>query len=136
MVVLLVLLFLSTKLRCALRLRAWSDSKNTAENEEDKIEYIPGLYLPSMCVPPLAPTHIENGLAAFEVKLDDHLEHRKSDREDNLTFYQRWAMKKLKNNPAIHVCDADKNLDPPAIGNQFYLKQVYEEHLTSSTFFS
>jgi hypothetical protein len=44
-------------------------------------------------------------------------------------------MKKLKNNLAIHICDTDKNLDPAAIGNQFYLKQVYEEHLTSSTFF-
>jgi hypothetical protein len=55
----MVVLFLSTKLRRAVRVRAWSDSKNTAENEEDKIEYIPGVYLPSMCVPPSPASHIK-----------------------------------------------------------------------------
>jgi hypothetical protein len=44
-------------------------------------------------------------------------------------------MKKLKNDPCIHICDTDKNLGPAAIGKQVYLKQVYEEHLTSSTYF-
>jgi hypothetical protein len=39
-------------------------------------------------------------------------------------------MKKLKDDPAIHIYDMDKNLGPAAIG-----KQVYEEHLTSSMYF-
>jgi hypothetical protein len=84
------------KLRRAVRLRAWLDSKEIDENEEDKNEYIPGCYLPSTWVPPLAPPHIENGLAAFEGKLNDHFEQHNPDREENLTFYQRRAMKKLK----------------------------------------
>jgi hypothetical protein len=44
-------------------------------------------------------------------------------------------MKKLKRDPTIHICDTDKNLGPEEIGKQVYLKQVYEEHLTSSTYF-
>jgi hypothetical protein len=86
-------------------------------------------------VPPLAPPRIENGLAAFEGKLNDHFEQHKPDREDNLTFYQRRVMKKFKNDPSIHICDTDNTLGPEAIGKQVYLKQVYEEHLTSSTYF-
>jgi hypothetical protein len=94
-----------TKLRSAERLRTWLYSKDMDDNEEGKNEYIPGLYLPSTWVIPIAPPYIENGLAAFEGKLKDHLEQHKPDREDNLTFYQRRAMKKLKNDPAIHICD-------------------------------
>jgi hypothetical protein len=44
-------------------------------------------------------------------------------------------MKRFKNDPSIHICDTDKNIGPAAIGKQVYLKQVYEEHLTSSTYF-
>jgi hypothetical protein len=124
-----------TTLRRAVRLRTWLDSKDTVENEEDKIEYIPGVYLPSTWVTPLTPPHIENGLATFEGKLNDHLEQHKPDREENLAFYQWRAMQKLKNDPSIHICDTDKNIGPAAIGKQVYLKQVYEEHLTSSTYF-
>jgi hypothetical protein len=61
-----------TKLRRAVRLCTWLDSKETDENEEDKNKYIPGLYLPSTWVPHLAPPYIENGLAAFAGKLKDH----------------------------------------------------------------
>jgi hypothetical protein len=43
-------------------------------------------------------------------------------------------MKKLKNDPCIHICDTDKNIGPAAIDKQVYLKQVYEEHLTSTTY--
>jgi hypothetical protein len=114
------------KLRRAVRLRAWLDSKETDDNEEDKNEYIPGFYLPSTWVPPLAPPHIENGLAAFEGKLNDHFERHKPDREDNLTYYLRRAMKKLKSDLSIHICETDQNLGPDAIGKQVYSKQVYE----------
>jgi hypothetical protein len=44
------------------------------------------------------------------------------------------VFKKLKNDPSIHICDTDKNIGPAEIGKQVYLKQVYEEHLTSNTY--
>jgi hypothetical protein len=118
-----------TKLRRAVRLCAWLHSKDIAENEEDNNESIPGFYLPSTWLPPLDPPRIENGVAAFGGKLDDHFEHHKPDCEDSLIFHQRQAMKKFKNDPSIHICDTDKNLGPAAIGKQVYLKQDYEEHL-------
>jgi hypothetical protein len=35
----------------------------------------------------------------------------------------------------MHICDTDKNLGPTAISKRVYLKQVYEEHLSVSTYF-
>jgi hypothetical protein len=33
-----------------------------------------------------------------------------------------------------HICDTDKNLGPAVIDKRVYLKQVYEEHLSASTY--
>jgi hypothetical protein len=78
------------RLRRAVRLQAWldthSDEKTDEKNDND---YTPGLYLPSTWTPPLAPTHIENGISAFEGKLNDYFEQRRPNRSDNLTFFQR-----------------------------------------------
>jgi hypothetical protein len=80
------------RLRRAVRLKAWLDlySNEETDNRNDG-DYIPGLYLPSTWspprpAPPLSPTHIENGLAAFEGKLNDYFEQHRPDRSDNLTF--------------------------------------------------
>jgi hypothetical protein len=35
---------------------------------------------------------------------------------------------------SVHVCDTDKNLGPAVIGKWVYLKEVYEEHLSASTY--
>jgi hypothetical protein len=106
------------------------------EETEDKndSDYIPGLYLPSTWTPPQAPTHIENGLSAFEGKLNDYFEQRRPNRSDNLTLFQRRALKQLQADTSLHVCDADKNIGPAVIGKRVHLKQVYEEHLSASTY--
>jgi hypothetical protein len=111
----------------------WLDSRATDEDKEDKNDYIPGLYLQSSWIPPSVPTHIENGLAAFEGTLNDHLEQHTPDHGENLRFFQCQAMKKLQDDPKIHICDTEKNLGLAVIGNKVYLKQLYEERLTSSS---
>jgi hypothetical protein len=80
-------------------------------------------------------SHIENGLAAFTGKLNDYFEQHISDRSGNLSFFQRRALKKLQADPSMHICDTDKNIGPTAISKRVYLKQVYEEHLSMSTYF-
>jgi hypothetical protein len=76
------------RLRRAVRLKAWLDSHLDEEsgNKNDE-DYILGLYLPSNWSPPIAPPHIENGLAAFEGKLNDDLEQHRLDWSDNLTLF-------------------------------------------------
>jgi hypothetical protein len=84
-------------------------------------------------VPPLASTHIENGLTAFEGKLNDYFEQHRPERSDKLTFFQRRALKKLQVDPSILICDTEKNLGPAVVSKQVYLKQFYEEHLSADT---
>jgi hypothetical protein len=123
------------RLRRAIRLQSWLDT-HSDEKTEDKNDnnYTPGMYLSSTWTPPQAPTHIENGLSAFEGKLNDYFEQRIPNRSDNLTFFQRRALKKLQADTSLHVCDTDKNLGPVVINKRVYLKQVYEEHLSASTY--
>jgi hypothetical protein len=118
-----------------VRLHAWLDA-HSDEKTEDKNDNnnIPGLYLPSTWTPPLAPTPIENGLSAFEGKLNDYFERRRPNRSDNLTFFQSRALKQLQADTSLHVCDTDNNLGPAVIDKRVYLKQVYEEHLFVSTY--
>jgi hypothetical protein len=106
---------------------------NPTEDKNDN-DYTPGLYLPSAWTPPLAPTHIENWISAFEGKLNDYFEQRRPKRSDNLTFFQRRSLKKLQADTSLHVCDTDKNLGPVVIDKRVYLKQIYEEHLSVSTY--
>jgi hypothetical protein len=74
------------------------------------------MYLHSAWIPPLAPPHIENGLAAFEGNLNYYFEQRRPDRSDNLTFFRRRALKQLQAYSAIHICDTDNNMGPAVIG--------------------
>jgi hypothetical protein len=122
------------RLRRAVILHAWLNT-HSDENTEDKNDndYTPGLYLPSTWTLSLAPTYIENGISAFEGRLNDYFEQRRPNRSDNLTFFQRRALKKLQADTSLHVCDTDKNLGPAVIDKRVYLKQVYEEHLSAST---
>jgi hypothetical protein len=124
------------RLRRAVRLQAWLDSHSNeeTENSNDR-DYIPGLYLPSTWTLTLAPAHIENGLSAFEGKLNDYFEQHRPNRSDNLTFFQHRALKQLQTDTSLHICDTDNNIGPAVIGKCVYLKQVYEEHLSASTYF-
>jgi hypothetical protein len=75
------------RLRRAVRLQAWLDAHSDEETEDrNDSDYIPGMYLPSTWTPPLAPTHIENGLLAFEGKLNDYFEQCRPNISNNLTF--------------------------------------------------
>jgi hypothetical protein len=88
------------RLRRAVRLQAWLDLHSDEETEDRNDRYyIPSLYLPSTWTPPLAPTHIENGLSAFEGKLNDYFEQHRPNRSDSLTFFQRRALKQLQTDP-------------------------------------
>jgi hypothetical protein len=76
------------RLRRAVRLQAWLDAHSDEETEDkNDNDHIPGLYLSSTSTPPLAPTHIENGLSTFEGKLNDYFEQRRPNRSDNLTCF-------------------------------------------------
>jgi hypothetical protein len=124
------------RLRRAIRLTTWLDSRSNEEtgnrNDGDNILC---LYLPSTWTPPLSPTHIKNGLTAFEGKLNDHFEQHITEWSDNLTFFQHRTLKQSQADTSLHICDTDKNLRPAVIGKRVYLKLVYEEQLSASTYF-
>jgi hypothetical protein len=86
------------RLRRALRLQAWLDAHSDEETEDrNDSDYIPGLYLTSTWTLPLAPTHIENGLSAFEGKLNDYFKQRRPNRSDNLTFFPKSRPETITN---------------------------------------
>jgi hypothetical protein len=64
-----------------------------------------------------------------------HFEQHRPNRSDNLTFFQRRALKYLQTDTSLHIYDTDKNLGPAVIGKSVYLKKVYKEHLSVSTYF-
>jgi hypothetical protein len=92
------------RLRRAVRLQAWLGSHSDEETDNrNGGDYIPGLYLPSTRTQSLAPTHIESGLSAFEVKLNDYFEQHRPNWSDNLTFFQRRALEKLQTDTSLHI---------------------------------
>jgi hypothetical protein len=68
------------RLRRTFRLKAWLDSRPEEDTGKNDDEYIPGMYLPSAWIPPLALPHIENGL-------NDYFEQHRPDLSDNLTVF-------------------------------------------------
>jgi hypothetical protein len=106
------------------------------EAPEDNQDYIPGLYLTSLWRAPLGDQDLESRLLAFEIDLNPSIDARPSPphRQDNLTFYERRALNKLKHDPSLLICDSDKNLGPVIITKPAYLKAIYTEHLSTTAY--
>jgi hypothetical protein len=55
-------------------------------------------------------------------------------RQDNLTYYERRALNKLRHDRSLIICASDKNLGPAVSKKTTYLKAIYAEHLSMNAY--
>jgi hypothetical protein len=104
------------------------------EAPEDNQDYTLGLYLKYPWRAPLGNQDFESRLFAFEIDLNTSIDSRPPTRQDNLTFYERRALNKLKHDPSLLICDSDKNLGPAITTKLAYLKAIYKEQLSTTAY--
>jgi hypothetical protein len=94
------------------------------EAPEDNQDYIPGLYLQSPWHAPYCDHDLECRLLAFEIDLNTAIDSRPPNRKDNLTYYERRALNKLRHDQGLIICDSEKNLGPAVSTKITYLKTI------------
>jgi hypothetical protein len=55
-------------------------------------------------------------------------------RQDNLTYYERRALNRLRHDQSLIICASDKNLGPAVSTKTTYLKVIYAEHLSTNAY--
>jgi hypothetical protein len=95
------------------------------EAPEDNQDYTPGLYLQSPWRAPRGDHDLESRLLAFEIDLNASIDSRHPNRQDNLTYYERRALNKLRHDRSLIICTSDKNLGPAVTKKTTYLKAIY-----------
>jgi hypothetical protein len=107
------------RLRESYRLRMWLDEEASEENQD----YIPGLY-ESRWRAPLGDHDLESRLITFEIDLNTSINSRPPNCQYNLTLYERLALKNLKHDPNLLICDSDKNMGPSITTKFAYLSAI------------
>jgi hypothetical protein len=77
---------------------------------------------------------LESHLLAFEIDLNTAIDSRPPNHKDKLTYYERRALKKLRHDPSLLICDSDKNLGPAVTTKITYLKAIYADHLSTNAY--
>jgi hypothetical protein len=104
------------------------------EAPEDNQDYIPGMYLQSPWRAPHGDHDLESRLLAFKIDLNAAIDSRPPNRQDNLTYYERRALNKLRHDQSLIICSSDKNLGPAVSTKTTYLKAIYAEHLSTNAY--
>ena len=97
-----------------------------AEEEQE----IPPLFLQSKWEPPpsLIPIEARMATSFFFGQLKRNFVRRRS--SDNLTIFQKAALRFLVTNPQLLIIKTDKNLGPAIIERHRYVQLAYAEHLS------
>jgi hypothetical protein len=120
------------KMQRSIIIQHWiSELKISKETDNT---YIPGLYLPSDWIPPLATPSIECRILHFENERRKEVTRRKPCRSSNLYFFQNGASKILRNRTDLHISNSNKSFGPVVRTKRKYMEGMFKDHLDSKAY--